>query len=267
MWRPLFPIAVAVTLWIPLASGPVRAQSEEELELARTQFAEAVEHAAEGNHREAATLFRSVLAVRSTPAVRYNLAHSLVGLHELAEADEQLQLVLEDEGTDDALRANAADLRLQMEAEGGRLAITVDGATEGVQVILDDREIAERFRQRPVRVRAGTHIVALERGGEELESRTIEVARGERVEASFTVAPAPEVVAETEVEEPQPVPIAEPVEVEEDEGVAWSDWRIWAVVGGVVLVGVAIGLAVGLSGGDDPQPFVGDFRPGTITWR
>ncbi len=244
--------------------GETTGPSESELEAARGQFREALAAATAGDHRTAVRLFRGVLQVRSAPPVHYNLAHSLVSLGEFAEADEQLQLVLEDAATAPALRSNAADLRLQMEREGGRLRILLEGETGGVFVTLDGREL--RRTDALFRVRSGAHEIVLEREGTEVERREVTVATGQTAEARFEVA-APVVQLSPEeaaaaMRDAHPMPA--PVDVSETERRGAADWRIWAVVGGVVVVAVAVGLAVGLR--DNAEPHSGDFSPGVISW-
>ena len=241
-----------------LISASAAAQTEAELNEARQWFGEGVAHVEAGRHREAVTSFRRVLAVRASPQVRYNLAISLFELGEFSEADEEVQVLLDDPETPANVRGDAADLRLHIEEIGGRLRIEVVGAQTGFFVTLDGRELPAVSLRRPLRVRTGPHELAVEREGAEVDTAQVTVEQGQLavVTLDLTATPA-EAAATLDLEEP----ILEDGEARRPLA---RDWRVWAIVGGAVLAIVAVGVIVGVTRDGGNSAFNGDFEPTTI---
>ena len=255
MRRHLVPPLAGIML---LTAATASAQTEAELEQARAWFGEGVAHVANGRHREAVTSFRQVMGVRASPQVRYNLAISLFELGEFSEADEEVQVLLDDAETPESLRSDAADLRLHIEEMGGRLRIEVVGAESGFFVTLDGRELPAISLRRPLRVRTGAHELAVERGGAEVDTAEVTVEQGQLavVTLDLTATPA-EAAATVELTDPDPL-----------EGAARRplarDWRLWAIVGGAVVAIVAVGVIIGVTRDGGNSAFSGDFEPATI---
>lgn len=275
-WHPAVPflagglfLAAALVLGAPV---PTRAQdgapdevaqpSEAELTLARERFGRGLELSDQGQWREAVTLFRQVLQVRSAPPVLFNLATALVELEEYDEAEELLASVVADDATQPRIRVRSERLLERMSEDGAELTITLAGATSGVFVTLDERELAAERVEGPVRVSAGSHVVAAERDGDEVARREVELAAGAAESVVLEIAePA---------DEPSEIPeLALTADAPSDESSGQGmSWQLWAGVGGgvaaLLIVVVAVSVASGGGGGD---AFVGDFTPSTLVWR
>ncbi|MEM6959790.1 MAG: tetratricopeptide repeat protein [Myxococcota bacterium] len=242
-----------------LASSSASAQSEADLSEARAWYAEGVAQAQGGDHEAAAMNFRRVLRVRESAPARYNLAFSLFELNMLQQADESVGRLLEAADTPEDIRRFAADLRLHIEAAGARLTINVRGAEPGTYDLqLDGRSVRRRDVGRPLRVRAGTHVVTVMRGGEELTTRIFDVTQGEEEGVTLIVAPTPERVAASSLAPDLPEEPRRPVV---------TTWQFWAVAAAVVVVGVTVGVVasqVGGSGGDAARLDTGSTEAGVI---
>ncbi|MEM1414636.1 MAG: hypothetical protein AAGH15_07040 [Myxococcota bacterium] len=265
--RRLTAALVAAALMIPDASAGAQenaeteAPTEAELEAARARFADGVSHADAGEHEEALVAFREVLEVIAAESVRYNLAHSLAELGRYAEADAQLQIILDDRETDPDTRRLAADQRRRLEETGGRLDVRLEGAPEDAGVVLDGWAVPAGGWTTPLRVRPGAHTVELVVAGQVNARQEVEAAAGETVEVVLTPLPEPLEAAAGAAEDGAPEPATEPTP-------RWKDWRTWAIVGGVVAaLAIGIGIGVAASGGDgSPSPFPGDLSPGVLTF-
>ena len=288
-------LVLGLTLLGALASlamvpSTAAAQTEEELERARAQFMEALDamDTSPPNYEAATELFRQVLEVRATPQVRLNLATCLVELFQFNDADEQIQEILEDEETDDAVRGAAAQLHARIERDGGRIEIELGGdVPRRLRILLNDREVSSRLASRPLRVAPGPHRVSIESGGEELAFRDVNVPAQGREAIHFVVAEGAgsAVVAVDQVSDDEALPqTATPATVpddaltgdtaDEDEEASTplvSDWRFWAVfsAGIVVLAGAGVATGIVLGAESDPiniDPFQGDFSPALLTF-
>lgn len=253
MRRHLVPPLTAIML---LSAATAVAQTEAELEQARAWFGEGVAHVANGRHREAVTSFRQVMGVRASPQVRYNLAISLFELGEYSEADEEIQVLLDEAETPEGVRGDAADLRLHIEELGGRLRIEVVGAESGFFVTLDGRELPAVSLRRPLRVRTGPHELAVERAGDEVDTAEVTVEQGQLAVVTLDLTATPAQAAATLELDPEPLDTeARPLA---------RDWRLWAIVGGAVLAIVAVGVIIGVTRDGGDSAFSGDFEPATI---
>ena len=225
----LIAITFAISVFCVTPRSRATAQTDQELAQARGWFAEGIEHSEAGRYEDAVASFRRVLAVKGSPPVRYNLALNLYELGLVREADENVQMLLEDPETTPDIRSSAADLRLHMEETGGRLQVEVSGATPGTyDVQLDGRRMLAGDLGRSLRVRAGDHVVVVMRGDEELGTQVFHVVAGEASVGQVEVAPsAREVAEESELEEDEAIVIDE----EEEERPLARKWQFWAVVG------------------------------------
>lgn len=240
-----------------LIAANAAAQTEAELDEARQWFGEGVAHVEAGRHRDAVTSFRRVMAVKPAPQVRYNLAISLFELGEFSEADEEVQVLLEDPETPENVRRDAADLRLHIEEIGGRLQIEVVGAQTGYFVTLDGRELPAISLRRPLRVRTGPHELGVEREGIEVDTAEVTVEQGQLAVVTLDLTATPAEAAAT-------VDLEEPLLDGEARRPLARDWRLWAIVGGAVLAVVAVGVIIGVTRDGGNPAFSGDFEPATI---
>jgi hypothetical protein len=154
------------------------------------------------------------------------------------------------------LTTHAATLEAQIRDTAAMISVTLEGDARDVTVTMDGSEIAAAQLGRELAVSAGTHQFIAKRGEQEVAWENVEVASREIREVTLVVPAASPVILPEEPEAP-------------DDGAGGSvdlgDWRIWAVVGGaVLLIGVIALIAVASSGTEDPVE--GNFEPGVIRW-
>ncbi len=208
-------------------------EDEASVQQARQLFGEGVQQHEERQYREAVDTFRAVLEIRSSPAVRYNLALNLFELGQYPEADAQVQLILADAQTPPPIRDSAVELRQHMEERGGQVTVVAEEAPEGAEIQVDGYPIEDPSR--PVRVIHGTHHVTVVHEGEEVGSEvvTVDVGANETVMVSGDAdsGTGPAIFDGGSFEGAEPVS---------------SDWRFWVALGvvAVVVVGVVIGAAI-----------------------
>ena len=247
MTRVLFPL-----LLCGLTASALAQEEPADVERARELFGEGVSHSEAARYQEAAEAFRAVLAIRSAPAVRYNLALSLFELGSYPEADAQIQAVLDDSESPTDLRMSARELRDHIDDNGGRIQIELAGATEGASVKVDGYTVEDLHR--PIRVVAGaSHQVAVVMGEDAVVTEDVQVAQGESRQVRLVVAPS----------------AAEAALGADASAVGgkrlYEDWRFWAAAGTVVLIAVVVVVAAIVSGSDDPSTG-SSTRPLTIHW-
>ncbi len=253
-----------------LFSSVADAQSDEELSRARGWFAQGIEMSEAGDYGGAADSFRRVLAIRDSPAVRYNLALNLYEMSLLREADEHVQVVLDNPETPPEIRSDATDLRLHIEETGGRLSVQISGAAVGTFVVqLDGRVVPNNELGTNMRVRAGDHVVNVTRGGEELASEFIQVERGTARRVSIQLALSPADVAEAAERPPSESDAIVAEDVAEEGPQRESHvWKVLVVVGAVVAAGGIAALTYALARGETTYaaPYMGNTEPGVLVF-
>jgi hypothetical protein len=203
---------------------------------------------------DAVDLFTRSFELRAHPPTAFNLAFALREAGRPTEALSWLDRIAEGEvGELDAEQTAELDaFRRETEARLGRVVISIDGA-EAADILVDDvpsgrvRRGSELSRT----VDPGEHVVVARSEGLEEERSEVMVAAGATETLRLTLrAPA--------APDPEP-PAAEPVVTvaggnedemdDDDDGIpAW----VW-IVGGLIVAGAAVGLAVALtsSGAED----------------
>ncbi len=101
---------LASALLVLAATSGASAQSEAELDRARTLFGEGVELTQQEQWADAADRFRQVMEVRATGQVKYNLALALSHTTELAEAAVLLREAVDDHELRRRTRREATNL-------------------------------------------------------------------------------------------------------------------------------------------------------------
>ena len=212
---------------------------------ARRLFEEGVELASQESWQAAASRFEEALDLHRAPAIQYNLASAYFELGRLGEADDHVAAVLGDPETSEDLREHAMALDGQIQARAGTLRVDVAPAgNEGAVLRIDGHEVPADRVGRPRREAPGAHVVVLERPDGSTEEQRVEIETGEDASLSF----------------------GSPL-VDDGEGGGggdgggdslWTDWRLWAVVGGVVVFTIIM-TALLVSGGEDEVG--GDYQP------
>ena len=222
-------------------------------EQARALFARGIACVEEHETACAVEAFREALALRDSPAIRYNLASALFDLRRYPEAARLTASVLGDEATPDEVRGPAEVLRDQLEAQGGTLAITVTGDATLAVVSVDGEPIPEAQRSAVI-VAPGPRLVTATRGGAELARAEVSAVAGERAEVTLAIAPVElEAVAPLA---PGPAP----------EVALHEDPIFWGVVAGSAAVAIAIIVIVAVATSGVEAPIEGNYEPGILRW-
>lgn len=219
---------------------------------ARERFAEGVAHAAEQRWARAIEAFEAALALRSAPAILYNLAAAQVESGLFRDAHGHLLALEADPATPENLAALARELRARIEREAGRLRIRRGEALADAEVVLDTLPVPPAILDTEIPVGAGPHQVAATRGARMVASASVTASAGA----------VTDVLLDAEPEEPEdpaePAPASRSI-VEEP--------ALWLGIGGAVLVVAAVVVVASVLATDaGGQPIEGNFTPGVITW-
>jgi hypothetical protein len=249
------------------------ADEQAQLDQARRLFEEGLAHVEAGNWVAAEQAFRSVLALRSSPVVAYNLASALARLGRLIESAEMLRAIVRDNTVDAATRDPAQHLLNEIEPQIGSITVRVLGSTDNLVLRLDERTLGAGELIQAISVDPGVHLVLAEREGKALASQEVNVGGAAPLIAEVTLdlreKPKAEVVPDLRVSklpsEEQPRPTQHT-----DESSVWSSPWLWSSAAAVVLVTVGVIAVVALSSGGDPEladPVTGTTDPPVIRGR
>lgn len=247
---------------------PTATEGEEQLEQARKLFEEGLAHVEAGNWVAAEQTFRSVLVMRSSPVVAYNLASALARLGRLIESAEMLRAIVRDTDVDAATREPAQHLLSDIEPRIGSVTVRVLGETEGLVLRLDDRRLSTGDLVQSISVDPGVHMVAAERAGKTLASQQVNVGGAAPLKTEVTLdvrdkpkqAPAPDLRVSTLPSERLPAPRTP------DHGdSAWSSPWLWSGAAAVVLVTAGVITVLALSGNtQEADPIGGNTDPSVV---
>lgn len=251
-------VFLVIAATVSMLASPTLAQTEDELERARTLFVEGVELTHEERWDEAIARFRQVLEVRATPQVKYNLALALEASGQLSEAAALLREIQDSRELDRRARRDVQRLMRRIGPRLGQITIRIAGDEAGVRVYLDDEEIPLHRIGQPLTVDPGERRLVMKRRGRVVATQSVQVESGQLAEVTLVeteVRPEP-VQAVAVVTQDEPAPAAARSVVDE--------WWFWTILGAVVVVagGVAIGVAASSSG--PPDPVQGNLNPGFI---
>lgn len=243
-------------------SSSVREPTAAEVQQAREWFTEGLELSDRNSWREAVDRFRRVRRIRDTAAVRYNLAYNLKELGEFSEAEELLQLVVDDPEAGD-LVTDANRVLTSIRSDAGTIAIRVNGDPNGVFVTLNERELTPERLATTIHVRPGRHTVAAERGDQEIARESVVVGRGGAETVTLQIAPTPAEVAQQHLETPTENPALPCTENCGNETTTSSRKGVWIGVT-IALLAVTGGIIFAATQIDSNEPFQGDFVPGQV---
>jgi hypothetical protein len=228
---------------------PASAQAEDDAARARQLFSEGVELAGQHQYAEAAQHFRQALALRDAPAIRYNLASTLFEEHQYTEAHEIAAGLLAQTDLPDSVRTATQALELQIGA--GAAFVTFD-MPEGLtgDFVVDGTPVTDVTRG--TAVTPGRHTVIAVDEGRTVAEASFEIGSG--VRRDITLARS---TGEHHAEQTPAGP----------EGPITDQWWFWtAIGGGVVVLGVIIGVAIGVTDHNAHAPISGNFSPGILSW-
>ncbi len=241
---------IGAVLCADRAAAQEPAPTAAEVTLAREQFREGVAAARTGRWWEALEAFTRSFELAPRPATLLNLAGAQVETGHLVEGAESYRRFLREADGRAAQRIPMAEAALAaVEPRIARVRVEIDGLLSRDTVLLDDLPLSEAVLGAELPVNPGAHAIRVEREGAEIGRTEFDVVEGERRLDPIALALPPG-------EEP----------AESASGPAWlrSPW-LWTAVG-VVIVGAAVGIGVGIAtSGDDP--YVGNIPPGTWSVR
>ncbi len=243
-------------LLVLLLASAASAQTDEELEEARTLFGEGVQLTQEERWEEAAERFRRVMRVRATGQVKYNLALALSHTSALAEAATLLREVVDDAELDRRTRRDARRLLDEIQPRLAHLTVRVQGDEAGLALTLDGAPLGLDRLGTPIPVDPGRHTLAARRGAREAGTREITLAEGESGEVTLVAT------AVHASDEPPGLFDDEP-SAHASSGNVLEEWWLWTLVGAVVVVGVGIGVGVAVAT-SGPSPVQGNLSPGVL---
>ncbi|MDD9947684.1 MAG: hypothetical protein OXU20_41975 [Myxococcales bacterium] len=261
------------------ASEPV-VEDSTELETARTLFYEAVELLDHDRWEEAERRLRSVLEIRYSPVVAYNLANALAQQSRCVEAHAWLTGVLEHPEADTEVTEVARALIDLCNQRLGWLSIELIGDTTDVELIVNGRQVQLAELEQLVPVDPGEAKVVAMRDGREVGSAST-VVGSQRTPSDPSGSKLTLQIAPVEPSAPSRTPVnlavrrssvassvsqaavAEPRDPKrnEDAGLL-GQWWFWGTVGVVVAATVT---GVVLTSGHDSAPDTsvahGNFDP------
>ena len=267
--------------WLMVCSNPpslVRAQDPAATSSARTLFEQGLEQVDQREWIEAAHSFRQALLLRDSPVIRYNLAVALIELHALAEAERLLRGVQRDITTPVEVRAKLTQQLQAIERRAAKLTVRIAGASDEVEVSVDDRVLPAAELGSPQRLDPGPHTVRLHRAGQEIDTHYLELA--ESVEQVLVLS-VPKVATPAEAavlaEAPPAAPVAAvaaaaaaPPPPPKAEGAGTKKRRRWLGIGAGVLAvtaGSVTGIVLATRSQSSGEPHEGDFNPPVIGVR
>lgn len=261
---------LALCLFLPgLASGQASDPSRDAS--ARALFEEGLTLAEQGTWELAEDRFRRAYTLRASPVIAYNLASALVERGKLIEASELLRKVEHDDKVDPTMKTSARTLQADLTPRIGRLTVQVRDKQPTDEIQLDDAALVDAQLGVEIPIDPGSHRIALQRAGEQLDEQRIEVANGQSAQVTLggNLAPTPEQVAAAVAPSPSSTPALPPppsTAPANESGAVTGKWWFWTSIG-VVAAAAIVGSAVAVSsGGADkaPTPFQGDIAPGSL---
>jgi hypothetical protein len=264
--------AAAPTLGAAQAEAPKLPDSAAEsgdVERARVLFKQGVELARVRDFVSAAARFREALALRSAPAVQYNLAAALSQLGKHVEAYNLCQQIIRNTEAPADVQAPSRELMEDIAPQTARLTVlasvgdgTPDIAVDGEPLPADELGIARALSP-------GVHRVTAERNHERFFEREVSIPLGTAALVNVSL-----IVTESVVVQKQLVEVARS-EPRKDNGADDSATRkrrrrIWsAVAASVVAVGAGVAVALVLSKPEPSTeaPVAGSLSPGVLTWK
>ena len=232
------------------AAAPT-AEVDSPTEQARSLFGEGVALASRAQFAEAEERFRSALALRDAPAIRYNLASVLFEQGEYPEAQLENELALAADALPEQVQTVAEELRRHIAERAAFVRFELVGDAAGGTVRIDGFALAHPGLEIPI-TPTTPHTVTVTAGDEEVARREVEVPLGERRIVSLGQIRAA-------VEVPPPPPVARSIDQEE--------WFWPAVAGGGLFVVTVVAVSVGVAATSGTEgPIEGNFTPGVIRW-
>lgn len=255
-------MATAAITMVCAAPGFVGAQ--EDRDQARQLFQNGVGHFEAGEYEEALVIFQRSYELNPALSVLFNIGMCQRALTQYVESIETFSRFLSENGDQIPAdrRAEILNHIAEMRSRLGILQLRVQPAE--AEVLLNDEPVPPT-RWEALRLRPGTYEIVARAAGYAERREQFTVTEQQVVELTLALeplAPPPFAVEGT----PSGPPDSEgdeaetaPAEAEVDVGEAQPArsgvhrrWWFWTIIGAVVVGGAATGLALGLSGGEEP---------------
>lgn len=256
-------VLIAVVIQGGVGLPTARAEADETVEAARSQFRTAVALLKAGEWVGAEEHLRRALALRASSVLRYNLALALSKQGRVAEPSQLLEEALADPGIRPRLRAQCEALLSTVRPSVAQLTfqLEIKGTSAGLAFQLDGADVTREQLDRGVSVDPGTHTVRALRGSAEAGEATATVAEGGSARIVLHVAaevPTPLRAARTIDADPA-------ADITQPRRPVYKNPWLWAGAGAAALVAAVTGVLVAIDrGGSSREPVDGSLGPGTI---
>lgn len=265
---------IALTWFVPHAhaeSVTVSGQSAEsgDVERARALFKQGVELARVRDFASAAARFREALALRSAPAIQYNLAAALSQLGQHAEAFNLCQEVIRSADAPSDLHQHSQKLLAEITPLTARLTVLASSGGAPPEVAVDGVPLPEGELGVARALAPGQHRVTADRDHQRFFEREVSIPQGTSALVNVSLIVTESVVVQKQVVEVMR-PDAHKDQAVDEDATRKRRRRIWsAVAASVVAVGAGVAVAVVMSKPEPKTeaPVTGSLSPGVLTWR
>ena len=183
-------IPLSITLVVPASAQPLPGSPAEEAETpavaeARTRFRRALELVDDGEFDKALAELKRAYELAPNYRVLYNIGLVYQQLHDAANAVDAFERYLADGGAD-VPAERVEDVRRRIKRLDERLAyLTVTTTEPGVEIAIDDIPMGHTPLDKPLRINSGRRRLTASLPGRPPQSRTMEIAGGQRADAAF----------------------------------------------------------------------------------
>jgi hypothetical protein len=246
-WAPLL-IAAGVACSTPgTAQAQRRAQTDPAAAEARAHFETGAALFNAQNYDGALVEFQESYRLRPVPVVLFNIAQTLKLLYRYEEAIAAYEQYLTEERAIDAARRRAVQQTID-ELRAATAPITVTTDTPGAEIRVDGRLIGTTPLPGPLVLAAGSRRIEATLDGREA-TQEIDVVGGRAAEVTLTIPPPPlDTTAPPRADSPP----------------LFTRWWFWTAIGGAVLGGVVLAIALSPSDAEPVPGTLGTVR--ALTW-
>jgi hypothetical protein len=247
------------------AQAPTSEPTDEDRAAARQAFTAGVAAARKGQWEEARVAFEEAYARVPQPSVLLNLAGAQRQTGQLVEAAQSYRafLTAASDGPAAKHRDAAARALAEVEEQTPRVTVRAQGLAATDEVRIGGRNVSVYDLPGPFPVNPGDQAAEILRDGRAVASTPFSVQAGDSATVEIEappVVPSPEEAARAEMDRSSAAHRGEP---SDRTPIVRSPW-FWTGVGAAVVAGVATALVLSLRS-SGPEPYEGNFPPGTVT--
>lgn len=178
---------------LTLNPAVVHAQSEAEIQQARTLYSQGLTQEAASDWAGALASFEKVARIRMTPQVRFHIARSKENLGRLNEALGGYRLAEHEaqstEGVPESVLVEVRQARESLEKRVPRLIIERGEGVDSAKIALDGVDLGQAQIGREVNVDPGPHLLRVTLADGRKFEKTVQVKEGERSQVLLDVPP------------------------------------------------------------------------------